>query len=250
MSYSSEVKKSLRENAMKKKCCRRCFFYGEQLFLPDEKREPNIDWQKYGYDEGQRAVEINMQNFRCASCKNAFLAGVFYSCGTVNDPMKSFHLELKIKNEKQADVLFEFIKANCIEMKRTRRGETFSLYLKKSDDIQDIMYYMGAQKEAFEVANEKIKRDYIGLANRRNNFEVVNIAKTVASSSETIEAINTLIRRGKMNNLPKGLQETAKIRVDNPYANLEELAELHSDRISKSGVNHRLKKLLELADED
>lgn len=250
MSYSSEVKKSLRENAMKKKCCRRCFFYGEQLFLPVEKREKNIDWTKYGYKEGRTPFDIVFENFKCASCKNAFLGGVFYSCGTVSDPEKSFHLELKIKDERQADELFEFIRLNCIEMKRTKRGDVYSLYLKRSDDIQDIMYYMGAAKEAFEVANEKIKRDYLGLANRRNNFEVVNIAKTVASAGETIEAINKLIKKGKMKNLPKGLQETARLRVDNPYANLEELAELHSDRISKSGVNHRLKKLLLLANED
>jgi len=104
--------------------------------------------------------------------------------------------------------------------------------------------------EYTKVANEKIKRDYLGLANRRNNFEVVNIAKTVESAGETIDAINKLTKKGKMKNLPKGLQETARLRVDNPYANLEELAKLHSDRISKSGVNHRLKKLLELANDD
>ena len=90
----------------------------------------------------------------------------------------------------------------------------------------------------------------ITWANRRNNFEVVNIAKTVESAGETIDAINKLTKKGKMKNLPKGLQETARLRVDNPYANLEELAKLHSDRISKSGVNHRLKKLLELANDD
>jgi len=250
MSYSSEVKKAIRETNMKKKCCRRCFFYGEQLFLPKEKREKNIDWQKYGYKEGEEPASIIADNFRCASCKNAFLGGVFYSCGTVSDPLKSFHLEIKIKDEKQCGELFEFIKNNCIEMRRTKRNDKYSLYLKRSDDIQDIMYYMGAAKEAFEVANEKIKRDYLGLANRRNNFEVVNIAKTVESAGETIDAINKLTKKGKMKNLPKGLQETARLRVDNPYANLEELAKLHSDRISKSGVNHRLKKLLELANDD
>ena len=129
-------------------------------------------------------------------------------------------------------------------------GEYFSLYLKKGDDIEDVIHYLGAGKEAFEFANEKIKRDFANMANRRNNFEVGNIKKTVNASADSINAINKLIKSGKISNLPQGLYETAMLRVDNPYVNLEELAELHTDRITKSGVNHRLKKLIELSEMD
>ncbi len=250
MSYSSELKKTLKEISMKKKCCRRAFFYGEMLFLPENKREKDIDWQKFGYENESEMTEILRENFKCPSCRNSFLRGVFCSVGTVSDPQKSFHFEIKVRKKELADALYEFIAENCLEMKRTKRGDVYSLYLKKGDDIEDIMHYMGAGKEAFEVANEKIKRDFANIANRRNNFELGNLGKTISASGETIDAIKLLIKKGKLSKLPKGLAETAQLRVDNPFANLEELASLHSDRISKSGVNHRLKKLIELSEED
>ncbi len=250
MSYSSELKKSLKDISMKKKCCRRAFFYGEMLFLPSNKREQEIDWTKFGYQADSNPDRIIKENFRCASCKSSFLRGAFCSVGTVSNPEKSFHFELKIKDKALSDCLFDFISDNCIEMKQIERKSAYSLYLKKGDDIEDIMHYMGAGKEAFQVANEKIKRDFSNLANRRSNFEVVNIRKTVDAASESMEAIKKLIKKGKLSELPKGIAETARLRIENPFANLEELASLHSNRISKSGVNHRLKKLIELANED
>lgn len=250
MSYSSNLKKSLKEISMKKKCCRRAFFYGEMLSLPEEKRSADVDWTKFGYGATESPAEIIKENFKCAGCRSSFLRGVFCSVGTMSDPEKSFHFEIKLKDEAIAQSIYELIADSCVEMKRLKRKDSYSLYLKKADDIEDILHFMGAGKEAFEVANEKIKRDFSNLANRRSNFEVVNIQKTVNASSQSVDAINKLIKKGRFNNLPKGLAETARLRLDNPFANLEELVSLHSDRISKSGVNHRLKKLMELAEED
>ena len=250
MSYSSELKKTLKEMSMKKKCCRKAFYYGEMLFTNEKKRLDNFDTEKYGYEETEDFSFLKFDNFRCQSCKNSFLRGVFCAAGTVSDPMKSFHFEIRTKSEALADSLDTFISENCVEMKKTKRGEYFSLYLKKGDDIEDVIHYLGAGKEAFEFANEKIKRDFANMANRRNNFEVGNIKKTVNASADSINAINKLIKSGKISNLPQGLYETAMLRVDNPYVNLEELAELHTDRITKSGVNHRLKKLIELSEMD
>ncbi len=250
MSYSSELKKTLKEISMKKKCCRKAFFYGEMLSTPADKQNKDIDWEKYGYLPEEENTSVKIENFRCQSCRSAFLRGVFCKAGTVSDPEKSFHFELKFKNAELADSMYAFISENITEIKRTTRGDVYSLYLKKGDDIEDIIHYLGAGKEAFHVANEKIKRDFANMANRRNNFEFGNIKKTVNAASESTAAIKILIKKGKFANLPKGLAETAQLRVDNPYANLEELAELHTDRISKSGVNHRLQKLIELSKED
>ena len=249
MSYSSELKKTLKDKSSKKKCCRKCFFYGEMFALPEQKRSADIDWTKFGYEQGEEIVEIKPFSFACQSCRASFLRGVFCSVGTVSDPEKSFHLEMKFKNKEIADNVFEFVKENIIEMKRTKRGEVYSLYLKKCDDIEDLIHFLGADKEAFQVANEKIKRDFSNLANRRSNFEFGNITKTVNAAGETIAAINILEKKGKLSELPNGLEETARLRIENPYANLEELAEMHQDRISKSGVNHRLKKLIEIAEQ-
>ncbi|MBR5322822.1 MAG: DNA-binding protein WhiA [Clostridia bacterium] len=249
MSYSSQLKKNLKEISMKKKCCRRAFFYGELLFTPEKKRQENADLTKYGYDDTTKSDCILYGDFKCSSCKSSFLRGVFCAAGTVSDPEKSFHLEIKTKDKQLADSLYEFISENCLEMKRTTRGESFCLYLKKGYDIEDLMHYMGSSREAFELANEKIKRNISNQANRRSNFEVVNIKKTVDAAQESVDAINKLIKKGKLTELPRGFEETAKLRVDNPFASLEELAEMHTDRISKSGVNHRLKKMTMMADE-
>lgn len=249
MSYSSELKKNLKEMSMKKKCCRNSFFYGETLFLPERKRTQPFDYLKYGYESMDDVKAIKTEFFKCPSCRSSFLRGVFCACGTVSSPEKSFHFELKVKNEDLYNSLYEFISHSCLEMKKLKRNDTYSLYLKKGDDIEDIMHYMGAGREAFEVANEKIKRELANVANRRNNFEVVNLGKTVSAAGESVDAINKLIKKGILSKLPRGLAETAQIRLDNPFASLEELTELHTDRISKSGVNHRLKKLIELADE-
>ncbi|MBR5314875.1 MAG: DNA-binding protein WhiA [Clostridia bacterium] len=250
MSYSSELKKTLKDISMKKKCCRKAFFYGESLATPENKQKIEVDWERYGYLPDEAKTSVKTENFKCQSCRAAFLRGIFCAVGTVSDPEKSFHFELKFKNEELADSIDAFMSDFVMKMKRTKRGEVHSLYLKKSDDIEDMIHYLGAGREAFQVANEKIKRDFANMANRRNNFEFGNIKKTVNAASESTNAIKLLIKKGKISNLPKGLAETAQLRVDNPYANLEELAELHSDRISKSGVNHRLQKLIELSKED
>ncbi len=250
MSYSSELKNTLKEISMKKKCCRKAFYYGETLFSDDGKRNYPIDWSKFGYGENEEITSIKFENFHCQSCKSSFLRGVFCCAGTVSDPAKSFHFEIKTKNEALCNALYEFILNNCVKMKRLRRNEHYCLYLKKGDDIEDIIHYMGAGKVAFEVANEKIKRDFANLANRRNNIEVGNIKKTVDASAQSVSAIKKIIKNGKRSSLTKGLEETAMLRIENPYANLEELAEMHSEKITKSGVNHRLKRLIEISRED
>ena len=188
MSYSSQLKKNLKEISMKKKCCRRAFFYGELLFTPEKKRQENADLTKYGYDDTTKSDCILYGDFKCSSCKSSFLRGVFCAAGTVSDPEKSFHLEIKTKDKQLADSLYEFISENCLEMKRTTRGESFCLYLKKGYDIEDLMHYMGSSREAFELANEKIKRNISNQANRRSNFEVVNIKKTVDAAAVYVNA--------------------------------------------------------------
>jgi len=252
MSYSTDLKKSLKEMSMKKKCCRKAFFYGERFAQSSiaEKCSADFENDNMNNDVSVNNADIDYEFFKCASCKSSFLRGVFCVCGTVSDPSKSFHFEIKLNDKTVCDLLDDFIRKNCTEMKQTMRKGKFSLYLKKADDIQDILHFMGASKEAFEIANEKIKRELLNLANRRNNFDYVNIQKTVSASQETVDAINVLIKKGKLTSLPTPLAETARLRLDNPYANLEELAALHSSRITKSGVNHRLKKLIELANDD
>ena len=189
MSYSSELKKTLKEMSMKKKCCRNSFFYGENLFLYANQKNESFDFQKYGYNSIEDIYEINNDYFKCPSCRSSFLRGVFCATGTVSSPDKSFHFEIKVENETLCDSLREFISSNCLEMKKTKRQKYHSLYLKKGDDIEDILHFMGAGKEAFEVANEKIKRDFANLENRRTNFEIVNLGKTISAAGASFSRL-------------------------------------------------------------
>lgn len=248
MSYCTELKSGLVSTLPKKKCCKNAFYYGQELFLPEKAREKDTDWKDFYYDENESKDVIKNENIKCHSCREAFIRGAFVGCGTVSDPEKSYHLEMKVENEKLADSLYEFLVDNSVAIKRRMIGKKHSLYIKKADDIVDFLFLMGASKEAFEMANGKIRRDFLNNANRHANFETVNIQKTVNAAGESIHAIKKLKNAGRLKSLPDNLYETAMLRIENETLSIEELAKLHKEKISKSGVNHRLRKLIEEAD--
>ena len=126
-----------------------------------------------------------------------------------------------------------------------RRGESV-LYYKDSESIENFLAYIGANTAAFTIMNKKIERELRSGANRIANGEMANIGKTVAAAADQINAINNLIRSGEIERIPEELKQTAYLRLENEDATLAALAEMHTPPITKSGVNHRLKKLVEL----
>lgn len=247
MSYSSELKSSLRELPFKRKCCKNSFYYGYQLFTPPNKRGDNVGFTHFGHAEGQEPDSINTGYFCCPSCRSAFVRGAFIACGTISDPQKSYHLEFNIHSPSLTDELGGLLSKNGVEMKRVKRRDRESLYLKNGEDIQDLMHYMGAQKEAFGFANEKIRKELLNNANRARNCDSVNIKKAVSAAQNSIEIIKKLKKSGKFGELPEALAVTAQLRLDNPEATLGELVALHKEVITKSGVNHRLKKIIDMS---
>lgn len=216
--------------------------------MPEKLREKDTNWADFGYNEGENLDNIKLSNFRCVGCKQSFIRGAFVGCGLVSDPDKSYYLELSVHNEKLAVEFIEFAKENQIFFKKRKRGSVTALYMKKADDIEDFLFLMGAQKEAFDIANDKIKKDFLNNANRVKNFETVNIQKTVDAAGKSISAVKKLIKSGKIKQLPESLITTAMLRIENETATLDELASLHDEKISKSGVSHRLAKIIEEAE--
>ncbi|MBQ7346564.1 MAG: DNA-binding protein WhiA [Clostridia bacterium] len=188
-------------------------------------------------------------HFSCDTCRSAFLRGVFLACGTVNDPHKSFHLELSLPTGVELQPLMRFLEACGYPPRRIQRAGGVGVYYKDSGSVEDLVGMAGAQHTVFEIINSRIERDIRNNENRATNCVAKNIEKTISAATRQMEAIDRLMEAGRLDSLPEPLRVTALVRYRNPDATLDELVRLHEPPISKSGLNHRLKKLLEEADD-
>ena len=187
--------------------------------------------------------------FRCPDCSGAFLRGVFISLGTVSDPNKGYHLEFSLKYPARAKLLFEFLESEELAPKIVTRSGKQGLYYKSSSAILEVIYYMGGVKSSFEIPNAGLVRDLRNAENRATNCVTTNISRSVDASRKQIEAIVRLRDLGKLGKLSEDLRYTAELRLANPSSPLSELALMHEPPISKSGLNRRITKLMELSKE-
>ncbi len=201
----------------------------------------------YGVRE-EGALPEAFLNMECASCRSAFLRGLFLSAGTVSDPHKNFHLEMILPSD-VAPFAASVLVAMGYPPKQMKRATGTGLYYKDSTSQEELLTLMGTQHMVFEVINSRIERDIRNNENRATNCVTKNIEKSISASSKQMDAINTLMEGGRLDRLPEQLRVTALLRYRNPDTTLEELARLHEPAISKSGLNHRLQKILEEAAE-
>lgn len=182
-------------------------------------------------------------------CKRAFLRGAFLAAGSVSDPERFYHFEIACLSEEKAEQIRDVIGTFGIDARIVARKKYDVVYVKEGDQIADLLNVMEAPKALMEFENIRIMRDMRGSVNRKVNCETANIQKTVSAAVKQIEDI-TLIRDTKgFDSLPEGLAEIAALRLEKPEASLKELGELLSPPVGKSGVNHRLRKLSNLADD-
>lgn len=188
--------------------------------------------------------------FRCASCGAAFLRGAFLGCGTVNDPHKGYHLEFLLPTAERAAFLGGFLQNTVGKPGRVKRGARFGLYYKSNGAISDLLYLIGCSKTSFDVTNVSIEREIRNNENRATNCVARNISRSVDASQKHRAAIEHLIATHRIDSLPEELRYTARLRMENASVSLLELSLLHDPPISKSGLNRRLTKLLEAAEEE
>lgn len=183
----------------------------------------------------------------------AFLRGVFVSCGSVTDPNKEYHLELVLPENDRTPALLDFIAEHGMSLKETARGGARSkktvLYAKESELIEDCLTYIGAANHSMEIMQAKIVKDFRNRVNRSVNCENANLDKTVAASNKSTADIEYIFSTMGADWLSPDLRETARLRVENPEMSLSELCGMFPEKISRSGLNHRLKKLSKLAEE-
>lgn len=196
-------------------------------------------------------------NFKDASSKNLenapvsdFIKGAFLACGSVANPEMEYHLEFNVFNENFGKLLLKILNNITflhLDLKIIRRRDNFVLYIKSSEKIIDFLTYIDSKNCSMEMMQIKMLKEVRNNVNRTTNFETANLNKITNSSTVQINAIKKIKNTVGMNSLPEHLKETAEIRLSNPYISLQEMTKLYKSPISKSGINHRLKKLMDLA---
>ena len=177
----------------------------------------------------------------------AYLRGAFLAGGSVTDPAKRYHLEMTTSHYKVSRETCALLIECGFSPKELSRGGNNILYFKQSDYIEDFLTAIGAQVSAMGVMEAKVEKDLRNGVNRRVNCETANLTKVVAASMGQMAAIRALEEAGELDKLPGKLRETALLRRENPEATLQELAAMLNPPITKSAINHRMRKLLELA---
>lgn len=201
--------------------------------------------QKFGDFSGISGEAVNGGDEE----SGAFLRGVFVSCGSVTDPNKEYHLELVLPENERSAALLDFITEHGMAVKATRRARRTVIYAKESELIEDFLTYIGAANHSLEIMQVKIVKDFRNRVNRSVNCESANLDKTVAASNRSVEDIEFIFSEMGADWLSPELRETARLRLENPEMSLSELCGLFPEPISRSGLNHRLKKLSKLAQE-
>ena len=184
----------------------------------------------------------------CEGCRSAFLRGAFLACGTLNDPEKSTHLEFLLSDERRVACFKAFLSDFGYLPGVAKRPSGIGLYFKDGASVEDLLAIMGAGGISMEMMNLRIEREIRNQENRATNCVAKNIEKSVSASAKQMDAIEKLTVTGMLAQLPDSIRLTARLRAENPDASLEELRLLHDPPITKSGLNHRLQKILSEAD--
>lgn len=208
----------------------------------------NSEMQEFLQKIGNFEEPVNGMLIKNSCCKRAFLRGAFLGVGSISDPQKGYHLEFACTDEEKAKQLQEVMGFFDIESKIIFRKKYYVVYLKEGACIVDLLNVCEAPVSLMKLENLRILKEMRNSVNRRVNCETANIAKTVNAASRQMEDIEYLEVHYGFQNLPESLQQMAEIRLEHPDMSLKELGECFDPPIGKSGVNHRLRKLSELAD--
>ncbi len=190
---------------------------------------------------------VNPLLIKNACCKRAFLRGAFLCIGSMSNPAKGYHLEMVAVNEKQANQLRDILMDFDLDAKVIQRKKYFVVYLKEGADIVDFLNICEAHVALMNLENLRIVKEMRNSINRRVNCEAANIKKTVNTATKQIEEISMLRDMYGFHNLPDNLRQMAEVRMEHPDASLQELGQYLDPPVGKSGVNHRLRKLSQIA---
>lgn len=203
---------------------------------------------QYGEVEEELSVVRNIV-IQETCCKRAFIRGAFLASGSMSDPEKSYHFEIVCTTREKAEQIQKIMKCFELDGKIVLRKKSFVVYLKEGSQIADVLNVMEAHVALMEFENVRILKDMRNTVNRKVNCETANINKTVSAAVKQIDDIRYIQETKGLDKLPEGLKDMALTRLTYPEASLKELGSLLTPPVGKSGVNHRLRKLSEMAEE-
>ena len=221
---------------------------GKYIFQITDRKKLETIIESFGYDPRQHIVHhINFALLEEDCCRSAFLRGAFLAGGSVTDPAKRYHLELATSHAQASREMSALLRDMGCDPKDVSRSGYQVIYFKNSQRIEELLTRMGAPVAAMEMMNAKVEKDLRNGINRRVNCEAANVGKVVDAAQEQLAAISRLYDQGRVEGLPEKLKETIVLRETYPELSLSELAAEFDPPISKSALNHRLRKLMELS---
>ena len=177
------------------------------------------------------------------------IRGTYLGSGSINNPEKKYHMEIGISKKNDAEIIIEYLKKYDIKSNLTEKNGEYVIYLKDGEEISKFLALIGANKAVLKFEEIRVQREMNNKINRIVNCETANLNKTINASIEQIEAIKKLKVNKKFEKLDDSLKEIAELRLMNPNASLIELGKMLKQPVGKSGVNYRLKKIMEIANE-
>lgn len=218
---------------------------GKRSFIIRSPQKIKAIGETYGHDPGESvALHINFGVLEEDHCRTAFFRGAFLAGGSVTDPDKGYHLELVTSHYNVGREMPALLRESGFNPKSAERKANYVTYFKQSEYIEDFLTAIGSPVAAMGIMNAKVEKNLRGSINRRVNCEAANLDKTVDAAQGQLEAIRMLEMKGAFEQLPEKLKEAAILRRENPELTLTQLADLCNPPVSKSALNHRLRKLM------
>lgn len=221
---------------------------GKLIFGITDRSELDRIINQLGYDPRQNLVlHVNFGLLEDECCRTAFLRGAFLAGGSVTDPEKRYHLELDTGHAQASREVAALLTEMGFLPHSVRRGGSSVIYFKQSEHIEDLLTTIGAPAAAMDIMTAKVDKEIRNGANRAMNCDMANVNKTIDAALEQKNAIQRLQENGRLERLPEKLRQTALLRLQYPEMSLSQLAEKCDPPVTKSCMNHRMRKLLEEA---
>ena len=222
---------------------------GKQVFTVDRPEKLRTIYEAFGLELTTVSLHVNLSVLEEECCRISFLRGAFMAGGSVTDPEKRYHLELATSHQRVSREVYALLMEQGFFPKDTVRGGNSILYFKQSDYIEDVLTTLGSPVCAMQIMEAKVEKDLRNGVNRRVNCETANLGKAVDAAQEQLAAIRRLEADGRFAELPDKLRKTAELRKEHPEATLLELAQMQDPPLTKSAINHRMRKIMELSKE-
>ena len=206
----------------------------------------------FGYTGKEITLRINLSNLEQTNedcCSRSFLRGAFLVCGSVTDPEKDYHIEFSVTKAKLCEDLMQIIGDLGLKCKKIVRNNSYVIYAKEADSVEDYIAIMGANNASLDVMRTRAMKDIKNRINRRSNFESANMLRSIEAGLKQAELIEEVLSKIKLSDMTKDLAQLCSLRLENPDISLDELGKMMKPELSRSAVSRRFKKLEKIAAE-